>query len=558
MKRHQFIVKPYRSAARPDLRWQVVGYVNGKRTRRFVNEDGTPFTKAQADQYARLKNLELAQHGSEGTKLSTYDRVTAQRGVEELASYGLTIDDAIRDAVEKQKARQRSRAIEAVCDQYLESAVTRKLSHSHLLGLRRFFKRFCETFNGKLISDLTTLDLEKFLSCIGPQWSASSRNQHRTKLTGLWFYGEKHGYCSEKVARNIDWLKPKENVIGILSPAEIAAQMSAASPKIVVGMAIGAWAGLRVSEICLLDWRDIDLREKPDPKTGGYGFIRVLPANEKMASNRWVTILPNLAAWLRPFERSNGPVVTPNKTAGFDELRQIDQEKAGLAEWPNNALRHSYASYHYAHFKDLALLISEMGHTGPRQIFKHYREVVRPEDAPEYWQIAPFSRTDTTKIYAFTPEAYPWCRRVGSVVDGEWIDGVKNLAHYFGSDYALPYYWFNHVRDCPQRPVDDRFHIPTWREFVARHTEWKSNSHRCLPFYISWYCGDRSGERRTYFATVEEAVKFADAKNRELLGNEVRLDEIKNVIEFTTNSIAAHTFQSQPPHRTSEIAGSAG
>ena len=51
--------------------------------------------------------------------------------------------------------------------------------------------------------------------------------------------------------------------------------------------------------------------------------------------------------------------------------------------------RHSYASYHLAHFGDAAQLALEMGHTSPHMIFKHCRELVtrkkpthRPIPAP--------------------------------------------------------------------------------------------------------------------------------------------------------------------------------
>jgi integrase len=42
----------------------------------------------------------------------------------------------------------------------------------------------------------------------------------------------------------------------------------------------------------------------------------------------------------------------------------LEARKApNLAKWPLNGFRHSYASYHLAHFKDAARLALEMGHT---------------------------------------------------------------------------------------------------------------------------------------------------------------------------------------------------
>lgn len=69
----------------------------------------------------------------------------------------------------------------------------------------------------------------------------------------------------------------------------------------------------------------------------------------------------------------------------FEQAR----EAAGISEWPENALRHSFASYHLAHFKNAAALALEMGHTNSGMIFNHYRELVKPAAAKAYWNIRP-------------------------------------------------------------------------------------------------------------------------------------------------------------------------
>jgi hypothetical protein len=66
-----------------------------------------------------------------------------------------------------------------------------------------------------------------------------------------------------------------------------------------------------------------------------------------------------------------------------------DRERAGLrAGWPQNALRHSFGSYHLARFNDAAKLALEMGNS-PATIFRHYRQLVKPKDAERYWKITP-------------------------------------------------------------------------------------------------------------------------------------------------------------------------
>ena len=58
-------------------------------------------------------------------------------------------------------------------------------------------------------------------------------------------------------------------------------------------------------------------------------------------------------------------------------------------EWPDNALRHSFASYHLAHFKDTKALALEMEHNNENMIFASYRQLVKPKEAERYWNIRP-------------------------------------------------------------------------------------------------------------------------------------------------------------------------
>jgi len=76
-------------------------------------------------------------------------------------------------------------------------------------------------------------------------------------------------------------------------------------------------------------------------------------------------------------------------TRFFRELFEQAREAAGIMEWPENALRHSFASYHLAHFKNAASTALELGHHDSRLTFAHYRELVKPREAERYWNIMP-------------------------------------------------------------------------------------------------------------------------------------------------------------------------
>jgi integrase len=141
-------------------------------------------------------------------------------------------------------------------------------------------------------------------------------------------------------------------------------------------LAIGAFAGLREAEIKRLDWSEVDLAR---------GHIEVTAAKAKSARRRIVPILPNLAAWLRPYSKMKGHVVPAGARKKLGRIRRA----AGLLKWPNNGLRHSFASYRLAAIHDAPRVSAELGHTSPQMLYSTYREVVRPEEAERYWKILP-------------------------------------------------------------------------------------------------------------------------------------------------------------------------
>jgi integrase len=125
------------------------------------------------------------------------------------------------------------------------------------------------------------------------------------------------------------------------------------------------------SEICALDWSEIDLKAKT---------IEVKAAKAKTRQRRIGTIQDNLLAWLEKPCLLKGPVA-PDVDVFGEKLKHLVKGRkptdddpgrpAIVQEWPHNALRHSFGSYHYARFKNENLTAAEMGNS-PGVVFKHY------------------------------------------------------------------------------------------------------------------------------------------------------------------------------------------
>jgi integrase len=91
-------------------------------------------------------------------------------------------------------------------------------------------------------------------------------------------------------------------------------------------------------------------------------------------------------AWLEPSYKNRTGKICPN---GLRLRLEADRKRARITKWPSNALRHSFGSYHLARFENAARTALEMGHQDQNILFAHYRELVSPEAAKQYWSIMP-------------------------------------------------------------------------------------------------------------------------------------------------------------------------
>jgi integrase len=201
-------------------------------------------------------------------------------------------------------------------------------------------------------------------------------------------------FLDESPAKHVTEAKTTQTEVGTLSPAELVTLLQKAPEKMVPALAIGAFAGIRREEIKRLDWRDIDLT---------HATIRVRPQKAKSARNRLVPIEENLAEWLRPYARTEGRIWAGNgdkkftmaiRAAGFGEPgSETKEEKKARVKFrrpfPENGLRHSYATYWLAKYQDSGALSLHLGHANSRIVFDHYRAPVPAEDAAAYWSIRP-------------------------------------------------------------------------------------------------------------------------------------------------------------------------
>jgi integrase len=143
---------------------------------------------------------------------------------------------------------------------------------------------------------------------------------------------------------------------------------------------LGGFAGLRPIEVARMDWEDIDTKTKQ---------IHVRPEVGKQTSGmleRVVDFTEPLVKRKKFFTGKTGRIVTGSLEALYERRR-----KAALAlgweEWPDNALRHSFATYHLGRCGNAGLTAFQMGHTSPAMVQRVYAVPAKRADWKDFWRI---------------------------------------------------------------------------------------------------------------------------------------------------------------------------
>ena len=60
-----------------------------------------------------------------------------------------------------------------------------------------------------------------------------------------------------------------------------------------------------------------------------------------------------------------------------------------IENWPHDAMRHSYASYHFALYRDVGMTTKNLGHPNPTLLRKEYNNAVTRSEAERFRSIEP-------------------------------------------------------------------------------------------------------------------------------------------------------------------------
>lgn len=195
----------------------------------------------------------------------------------------------------------------------------------------------------------------------------------RVILHSIFSYGMRQEWCEANPVSRIEVPKVYEKEIKPLTINEVRRLEQAAEMpqhrEMRFSLALMMYCGIRPTEVSRLDKKDISRSEK-------CVFIR--PQKSKTGGGRRVP--------LRKADRIplNERVIPDDWEKRWRALRRA----AGFRTWVPDRLRHTFATYHAYHFKNLPLLQLEMGHRSADLLRTRYLNLcsVRRRDAGQFWR----------------------------------------------------------------------------------------------------------------------------------------------------------------------------
>lgn len=370
--------------------FQLAYSIGGKRTVKSFRELG----KAEAE--ARLAIGKIASGKVSVADMNTRDRESyteaarllrpLNRAVHhvvfdyveavKLLPAGVTLAAVVAEYAKRHKQAQGSQAIAKVVTDFLTDAKARGLSVRYVQSVRSHLDRFAADNGTRLISSVTTKDLESWLTAKG--MTGRTRNNVRTTLVTLFHFAQSQGYLSKAVETEADAIrraKTGQSDAKLYTPAELRKLLENADPRILPVIAISAFAGVRSATVRRMTWENIKWSQNVVEVQSGHG---------KKGKRYLVPLLPALAAWLAPYKAKTGKIATGVRVE--DRLRELFDAQG--IDRKENGFRDTFISCRAAVIKDLPRVSMEANNS-VEMVRSKYLEAVTESEGQAWFAVMP-------------------------------------------------------------------------------------------------------------------------------------------------------------------------
>lgn len=281
---------------------------------------------------------------------------------------------------------------------YVESMKNRNVSDATLSSTNTIVNKIVKLHGDKLVSEITQQTIHNLIFKRKTKLAPKSVNNLIGSYSTFFIWCIKQGYTAINPCEKLDKVKVLEPKREILSLDDMETYLNYCYDngyyRELASLVLQSFCGFRVTEAASLTFGDVDIY-------GTYDLIKLSAAGAKLKQQRNNEVLPNAKVWLLLAFKGLGLDDHKKRDAAKDELiiensrwRLYKLRAAFLKDTkikiPANSPRHSFASYHYAGYKNLMDVKRMMGHgQSDAMFFRHYRIVVSPRRGLAYFDILP-------------------------------------------------------------------------------------------------------------------------------------------------------------------------
>jgi integrase len=366
-------------------------------------------TKMEAQGFRDVQIARISNDGTGGATLSRSRREIAERAFAKLEAKLPDYDDStLLQAVDEYlNSRNRSARSKTFIEAFqLWQAATvgktrngKPTSDKYRRQISYALPRL-QPLHSKLLCEITADDVDATLEqAVAPQHAAARNGLVRVLRACLKWCLQYEWLDKVPVQSQRHTADTGQRQPNVLKPAQVISLLTACAeidPDLLGYYVIALFAGVRPSdELAELQWENV---------FAGEGDAIHIPDNvSKTGRERYVPIEPTLREWLNYINPPQlGPVVPRQPTRKSPENQKLEwrinwiskrrkavQRAAGINPWPQDAMRHTYASYWMTLHGDEDRCRDAMGHASKEVLVKHYRKHTTKADARAFWSITP-------------------------------------------------------------------------------------------------------------------------------------------------------------------------
>lgn len=189
----------------------------------------------------------------------------------------------------------------------------------------------------------------------------------RAILHSIFAYGIRCEWCDSNPVARIESPRIRESIIEPLTLEEVGRlQKAARNTDMELSLYLMLYSGIRPAEVARLRPGDFSWKEK---------LVIIRPQTSKTGGGRVVPLRG--CSRIAPAFR----VIPPHWHRRWKQLRR----QAGFEHWVADSCRHTFATYHAAHYRNLPALQLEMGHHNLALLRSRYMRPTTAANAKKFW-----------------------------------------------------------------------------------------------------------------------------------------------------------------------------